>query len=237
VKEGIMESLVRLRGITRWYGEGENRTRVLGPVDLDVAPGRLALVMGPSGSGKTTLLSILGLLLDPTDGRMWLAGEDLTGAGEGRRSRLRRRHVAFVFQQFNLLESLTAAENVMAGLALGDTDPDKARDEAIGMLERLGIADKADALPRELSGGQKQRVGIARALAMPGRLILADEPTAALDSASGESVMGLLADLARESGRAVVTVTHDPRWVGLADRVLHIEDGLLREVEHAKVPV
>lgn len=223
-----MESLVRLEGICRSFGRGENRAQVLGPVDLEIAPAELTIVMGPSGSGKTTLLSILGLVLAPSAGRLVLGGADVAAVPESARCTLRRRHVAFIFQQFNLIESLTAAENVMTGLALAGIEGAVARRRAGELLERLGMGARSAALPRELSGGQKQRVGIARALAMPGRLILADEPTAALDSASGEAVMALLADLATREGRAVVTVTHDPRWGKLARRVLTIEDGKIR---------
>ena len=221
-------TFVRLEGVTRSYGEGATHARVLGPIDLEIRTGELTLVMGPSGSGKTTLLSILGLLLAPTEGRMWLAGVESSGLPESRCAELRRRHVAFVFQQFHLIESLTAAENVRVALDLArDSTPGRA--EAI--LERLGMAGKARSLPRNLSGGQKQRVGIARALAMPGRLVLADEPTAALDSTSGESVMAALARLAEDEGRAVVAVTHDKRWAGLAHRTIEIQDGLVSREE------
>ncbi len=226
-----MNDLVVLEQVARSYGEGANRAQVLRPTDLRVRAGELALVMGPSGSGKTTLLSILGLVLAPDEGRQFLAGEELTGKSEAARSVLRRRHVAFVFQQFNLLESLSALENVMIGLDLGGLRGPAARRRALELLERLGMGARAHALPRDLSGGQKQRVGIARALALPGGLVLADEPTAALDSTSGEAVMGILSDLARREGRAVVTVTHDARWAGHADRVLHIADGRIEREE------
>lgn len=226
-----MQDWIVLEAAGRSFGAAPNRVEVLKPTHLRIATGELTLIMGPSGSGKTTLLSILGLVLNPDRGRHLLAGEDVTGASEGRRCALRRAHVAFVFQQFNLLESLTARENVMTGLALAGVRGPAAHRRAGEVLERLGMAGRIDALPRDLSGGQKQRVGIARALAMPGRLLLADEPTAALDSTSGEAVMRILHALAREEDRAVVTVTHDARWTRMADRVVRIADGRIESEE------
>ncbi len=228
-----MDLVASLRGVTRSFGSGETRARVLGPIDVDVRAGEVTLVTGPSGSGKTTLLSILGLLLAPTEGRIRLGGEDVSDASEARRTKLRRERVAFVFQQFNLVEALTAAENVQVALSFAGLRA--RREDAMALLERLGIAGKSDHLPRELSGGQKQRVGIARALAMPGRLVLADEPTAALDRSAGRSVMGALADLAEAEDRAVVVVTHDTRWSRLAGRRIEIEDGrIVRRKERAR---
>ncbi len=223
--------VVEALGITRNLGTGAASRRALGPLDVAIRPGELVLVMGPSGSGKSTLVSILGLLSAATRGRVRLAGIETAGLSERVRCRLRREHVAFVFQHFNLIESLTAEENVRVGCELAGLAGQPARDRAADLLDRLGLGDRRRARPRELSGGQKQRVGIARALAMPGRLILADEPTAALDTESGAAVMGILARLAVEEGRAVLAVTHDPRWRPLATRVLHLHDGTITPTE------
>ncbi|MBI4613438.1 MAG: ABC transporter ATP-binding protein [Planctomycetes bacterium] len=227
----MSRTFAKLEGVTKCYGDGARQACVLGPVDLEVASGEMTLVMGPSGSGKTTLLSILGLLLAPTEGRLSLAGEKVGDLPESRRAALRRRHVAFVFQHFNLLESLTACENVRVGLVHAGLSGRKADRRSREILGSLGLSGKEDSLPRELSGGEMQRVGIARAIAMPGRLVLADEPTAALDSVTGEAVMTTLADLARREERAIVAVTHDPRWPPLAHRVLAIRDGRITHEE------
>mgnify|MGYP001564022657 CR=1 FL=1 len=228
-----MAPIIALERVARTFRAGAASARVLGPVDLEVRTGELTLVMGPSGSGKSTLLSILGLLLTPTEGRVVLAGEDVSRLGERARGALRARHVAFVFQQFHLVRSLTAAENVQMALALGGLHGAAARRRARELLARVGLEGRADARPRDLSGGQMQRVGIARALALPGRLLLADEPTANLDSASGENVMSILGALAVEEDRAVVVVTHDVRWRTPGRRLLHLEDGRFTSPEES----
>ncbi len=193
---------------------------------LRVFAGDITVLMGPSGSGKTTLLCMLGGLLKPTEGFLYVCGEDIGRCGEERRRRFRREKIGFVFQNFNLLASLTAAENVGVALSLRGRDPG----EAMAYLEHVGLADKADFLPDQLSGGQRQRVAIARAIAGEPPMILADEPTAALDAEHGREAMGLLRRMAHERGTAVVVVTHDPRVRDFADRVLEMEDGRLHKI-------
>lgn len=224
----MSRTFAKLEGVTKCYGDGARQACVLGPVDLEVASGEMTLVMGPSGSGKTTLLSILGLLLAPTEGRLSLAGEKVGDLPESRRAALRRRHVAFVFQHFNLLESLTACENVRVGLVHAGLSGRKADRRSREILGSLGLSGKEDSLPRELSGGEMQRVGIARAIAMPGRLVLADEPTAALDSRRGRQVMELFREVAHGHGAGVIVVTHDQRALDVFDTIYEMEDGVLK---------
>ncbi|MCO5167105.1 MAG: ABC transporter ATP-binding protein [Planctomycetes bacterium] len=222
--------MLRVEGLTKTYGQGEAAVQVLHGVDLSLRAGELTLVMGPSGSGKTTLVSILGLLLRPTAGRVWVQGQDVTDLDERTLPLLRRRRLAFVFQAFNLFEALTAQENVELGLQLAGLGARARAARARELLAEVGLADRAHHVPQDLSGGQKQRVAIARALGAPGRILLADEPTGALDSTNGQRVMELLRGAA-DAGRAVVVVTHDPRLLSLADRVVTIEDGRVRSDE------
>lgn len=220
----MTDEVIRVEGVTKTYGHGDAAVRVLHGIDLSLRQGELTLVMGPSGSGKTTLVSILGLLLRPTSGRVIVEGQDVTGLDEGRLPLVRRRQLAFVFQAFNLFEALTAQENVELGLSLAGLDGAEKAERARALLDLVGLGDRTHHVPQDLSGGQKQRVSIARALGSPGRILLADEPTGALDSENGRRVMGLLRGAADE-GRAVVVVTHDPRLEALADRIVRIEDG------------
>ncbi len=215
----------RLCGVSHEYGRAPNNLVVLDEVDLEIQAGKLTLLMGPSGSGKTTLLTILGLLRRPTRGRVEVGGRDLSNCSESDWTAVRRREVGFIFQNSNLLTALTAQENVQVVLDLQGQTQHAAASGAMGLLERVGLADRADHLPSELSGGQQQRVAIARALASPGSLVLADEPTASLDSRSAKTVMELLRSLADQDGRAVVVVTHDVRLKPMADDVVRIEDG------------
>lgn len=220
------EEVLRVEGITKVYGHGATSVRVLQGIDLSLRAGELTLVMGPSGSGKTTLVSILGLLLRPTTGRVWVEGRDVSDLGEAQLPLVRRSQMAFVFQAFNLFEALTAQENVELGLNLAGLHGAAATARARELLETVGLGDRGTHVPQDLSGGQKQRVAIARALGSPGSVLLADEPTGALDSQNGQRVMALLRQAA-DDGRAVVVVTHDPRLVALADRIIEIEDGLV----------
>lgn len=220
------DEVLRVEGLTKTYGQGETAVRVLHGIDLSLRAGDLTLVMGPSGSGKTTLVSILGLLLRPTSGRVLVQGRDVTGLDETTLPHIRRKKVAFVFQAFNLFESLTAVENVELGLQLAGVPARLQRARAAELLAQVGLGDRGHHVPQDLSGGQKQRVAIARALGSPGSILLADEPTGALDSHNGQRVMALLRGAA-DAGRAVVVVTHDPRLEALADRIVHIEDGLI----------
>ena len=185
------------------------------------------MLMGPSGSGKTTLLSIMGCILTASSGSVRVAGREVVGLSEKQLPALRLEHIGFVFQGFNLFPTLTAGENVELMLDLKGVSAAKAKKRAQELLEQVGLGEKCDSFPADLSGGQKQRVAIARALAGDPGIILADEPTAALDSHTGRNVMKMMADLARKRNRAVVIVTHDSRVVNFADRIVRIEDGAI----------
>ena len=219
------ETVIRATGLSKVYREGVTELRALQEVDLEVRAGELTLLMGPSGSGKTTLLSILGCILRASAGRLEVLGEEVTSLEECELPRIRREAMGFVFQGFNLFPTLTAAENVALALDVRGHGGASARKRGEELLAEVGLAQKARAYPAELSGGQKQRVAIARALAGNPPILLADEPTAALDWTSGRAVIELLQRLAREHGRAVVMVTHDPRVLPFGDRIVHLEDG------------
>ena len=209
------------------YAEGATGVTALRGVDLDVYPGELVLLMGPSGSGKTTLLSIMGCILTATSGSIMVASREVSALDEKALPSVRLEHIGFVFQGFSLFPTLTAGENVELMLDLKGIRGREAKGRAAKLLDQVGLASKYDSFPANLSGGQKQRVAIARALAGDPKIILADEPTAALDSHTGRKVMEMMRDLAHEKGRAVVIVTHDSRMHDLADRTIHIEDGLI----------
>jgi putative ABC transport system ATP-binding protein len=214
-----------VKGVGHVFGSGATAFTALHSVDLDVRAGEALLLMGPSGSGKTTLLHILGALLRPTSGRVLLNGQSIEQLDEEQRGALRLKYFGFVFQSYNLFPVLTATENVLVAFDLARADLRKGRVRARELLASVGLANRLDAYPNELSGGQKQRVAIARALAGDPQFLLADEPTAALDAESGQKAMELFRRLAHEQGRALVIVSHDPRIVPLADRIVHIEDG------------
>lgn len=223
-------TIIRAKGLSKIYREGTTELRALHEVDLDVRGGELTLLMGPSGSGKTTLLSILGCILRATDGKLEVLGEDVGSLAESELPRVRREAIGFVFQGFNLFPTLTAAENVALSLDVRGVRGAAAKKRSEELLSEVGLAEKARSFPADLSGGQKQRVAIARALAGDPPILLADEPTAALDSTSGRTVIELLQRLARGHGRAVVMVTHDPRVLPYGDRIIHLEDGrIVRE--------
>jgi putative ABC transport system ATP-binding protein len=227
-----MEVAIRLRGVTKTYAEGAARVTALEGVDLDLYRGELLFLMGPSGSGKTTLLSIMGCILRSTSGSVQIAGREIAGLNERELPRIRLGHIGFVFQAFNLFPTLTAVENVEVALELKGKRGAKARSEALDLLAQVHLEDKWSAYPADLSGGQKQRVALARALAGDPEILLADEPTAALDSHTGRSVLELMRQLAHEHNRAVAVVTHDSRIADLGDRVVHIEDGTVSSVQH-----
>ncbi len=210
--------------VTKTFREGRETVNVLKGASLHVARGEVVALEGPSGSGKTTFLSILGCLLSATSGRVEIAGETVDARPSASQA-VRRRHIGFVFQQFNLFPALTAAENVEYALNLKGIDGAPAKEQARTLLERVGMADRARFLPRDLSGGQKQRVAIARALVASPSLILADEPTANLDSSVATQVLELFSELARREQRSLLIVTHDPRVRHVADRVVGISDG------------
>jgi putative ABC transport system ATP-binding protein len=219
------ESAIRAEGIEMIFPSGDQSLKVLKGIDLTIKMGDIQLLMGPSGSGKTTLLSILGGILTPTAGQVFLLGQEITELPRRELARFRLHNIGFIFQGFNLFPALTAAENIEAALNLKGCKGRDARKQALKLLEQVGLADKTQSLPNDLSGGQKQRIAIARSLAGKPRLILADEPTAALDSQRGRAVIELLRSLAKEEGCTVVMVTHDSRIMDIADRVVYVEDG------------
>jgi putative ABC transport system ATP-binding protein len=227
----MSETAIAMTGVAKTHGRGDAAVRALDGVDLEVRRGELMLIMGPSGSGKTTLLSVMGCLLQPSAGTVHILGREVGALGEREMARVRREHIGFVFQGFNLFPTLTAAANVALALDLRDVPRREAMERAEALLERVGLGEKRRAYPAALSGGQQQRVAIARAIADAPSIVLADEPTAALDTSSAHAVMNLLADLARTSRGAIVIVTHDPRMLGYASRIVHIEDGRVSRTE------
>ncbi|MGB3614844.1 MAG: ABC transporter ATP-binding protein [Elainellaceae cyanobacterium] len=220
-------STIVVQQVAMTYRSGGQATQVLHNIDLTVTEGDIHLLMGPSGSGKTTLLSIMGGILQPTSGRVHLQDTDITRLNRKDLATFRRQNIGFIFQGFNLFGAMTAAENIEIILKMKGWKRRAAKLEAQTLLEEVGLGDKQNNLPRDLSGGQKQRVAIARALAGDPPLIMADEPTSALDSHSGQAVIELLRKLAKERGRTVLMVTHDPRLQSVADQVVYLEDGRL----------
>ena len=220
--------MLELRHVSKVYGDGAAEVHALDDISLSVDAGALVAVMGPSGSGKSTLLTIAGTLEEPTSGDVLIGGTAVAKMSRGQRARLRRRSIGYVFQDFNLLPGLTAAENVSLPLELDGTTARKARAAGVRVLDALGLADRAGQYPDQLSGGERQRVAIARAMVGERQLMLADEPSGALDSANAEEVMRLLR-AASERGLAVVVVTHDPQLASWADRVVFLRDGRMVE--------
>jgi putative ABC transport system ATP-binding protein len=219
-----MTTLLELRRVSKLYGAGPARVQALREIDLAVEGGELVAVMGPSGSGKTTLLAIAGSLEEPSSGEVVVSGSALSGMTPNQRAQLRRRAIGFVFQDFNLLAGLSAVENVALPLELDGVSQRAARASGLAALDELGLADQAGRFPDELSGGERQRVAIARAVVGERRLLMADEPTGALDSVNGEAVMRLLR-AACKRGVAGVMVTHDAHLASWADRVVFLRDG------------
>jgi putative ABC transport system ATP-binding protein len=226
------ESVVRLDNLSHYYGKGELRKQVLYDIDLEIRAGEIVILTGPSGSGKTTALTLIGALRSAQEGGVRVLGHDLRGSSAEDLVKVRR-GIGYIFQDHHLLEALTAGQNVALALGLHGVPRKELRERTQAILEAVGLGDKVDAHPDSLSGGQKQRVAIARALVAGPQLILADEPTASLDSKSGRYVVALMQSLAREQGVAVVLVTHDNRILDVADRIVHLEDGRLSSFTEA----
>jgi putative ABC transport system ATP-binding protein len=219
--------------VTKHFGEGENRVEVLRGVDLQIAFGEMTLLVGPSGCGKTTMLSVIAGLLNRSGGELNVLGRDLAQLSGSDAVTFRRKNLGFVFQQFNLLPSLTAAENAAVPLLAAGVKKKEAVDRASALLDHLGLGNRSRAFPNQLSGGQQQRVALARALVHNPRLVVCDEPTSALDHETGQVVMDLLSRIAVKPGRAVVVVTHDSRVFNFADRIAHMDDGRIQEVRES----
>ena len=233
----MTEPLIEAVNVAKDLGSGAAKVAALKGVSLALTGGELTLLMGPSGSGKTTLLSILGCMLTPNEGSVRVRGNPTDGAGPEELALLRREHVGFVFQSFHLFPTLSAVDNVRLALDVRGESSKAAKLRSREALRKVGLSDKARALPRELSGGEQQRVAIARAIAGNPSVILADEPTAALDGENGRAIMKILAEIAREQGHAVLIVTHDPRLLPFADRIVHIEDGRITGEERGEAKV
>lgn len=223
-----MREAIRIRKLEKTYGHGTAAVKALETIDLDVIAGETLMLLGPSGSGKTTLLSIMGAILEPTAGSVQIRGTEIVGLKENQLPPIRLANIGFIFQGFNLFPALTARENVELGLQLRGVTGSKARKRATDLMVRMGLESRMNAYPADMSGGQKQRVAIARALAGDPPIILADEPTASLDSHSGRVVAELLSELAHKENRAVVVVTHDPRMLEYGDRTIRIADGRIQ---------
>lgn len=222
---------VQCRAVEKYFGEGDARIHVLRGVDFEAPQGQLTFLVGPSGCGKTTLISVIAGLLDASGGEIELFGQDTRKLSSHNQILFRRKNLGFVFQQYNLLPSLTSAENAAVPLLAAGMPRREAVDRAKALLVKLGLEGRLDTLPNKLSGGQQQRVALARALVHEPRLIICDEPTAALDHATGESVMELLANSAVHPDRAVIVVTHDNRVFHFANTIAHMNDGQIEHVE------
>jgi len=230
MNDSTNDSTLSVEHVSKRFGSGETEVMAVRDISLSVAPGEVVLIMGPSGSGKSTLLSMLGALLKPTEGEIRLGDEVLSALSENRLPSVRLRQFGFIFQDFNLLSALTVLENVALVAELAGAKRGEARGKARAQLTELGLGERLDFLPEKLSGGEKQRVAIARALINDPALILADEPTANLDSSIGHEVMRLLRHIAKEQYRSVIIVSHDARIKDIADRVLWLEDGQFKDM-------
>jgi putative ABC transport system ATP-binding protein len=229
------DAAVALSGVTKDFGAGDAKVQALRGIDLDIPSGEMTLLVGPSGCGKTTLISLIAGLLEPTAGEVVVLGANLTRMSDRRKVQFRGRHIGFVFQQYNLLPTLTAAENAAVPLLIQGQPRKAAVKQASVLLDQVGIGARANSLPAELSGGQQQRVAIARALIHEPQLLVCDEPTAALDAHSGQVVMELIRRVAVQPGRAVIVVTHDSRVYKFGDRIVQMSDGRIESVETQQV--
>lgn len=225
----MSEPVLEAVGITKFLGQGAGRVQALKGVDLSLRGGELVLLMGPSGSGKSTLLSILGCLMTPTEGAVRVRGRPVAGLDPEGLAGIRRNHIGFIFQSYHLFPTLNAEDNVRLALDVrGERPKRKAARDVLGMV---GLAHKTKSYPHELSGGEQQRVAIARAIVGKPSVVLADEPTGALDAENGKAIMTLLAEIAKDPSRGVLVVTHDPRILPFASRIVHIEDGRIAREE------
>ncbi len=228
---------ITVRGVVKDFGSGQTAVRALHGIDAAIQPGELTFLVGESGSGKTTLISIIAGIMYPSEGSVCVFGTEIYDLSENNLVKFRLANIGFIFQQYNLIPTLTSAENASVPLVAAGVPRAEAVDRARSTLDRLGIGQLGDRLPRQLSGGQQQRVAIARALVHNPRLVVCDEPTAALDAASGRKVMDLLREVALDQDRAVIIVTHDNRVFDLADRILDMEDGrIVKDERPAKTP-
>jgi putative ABC transport system ATP-binding protein len=225
----MSDVILDANGVKKTLGRGAHEVQALRGIDMSLRRGELTLLMGPSGSGKTTLLLILGCMLTPSSGTVTVCGNKTSNVDKEGLAKIRRDHVGFVFQSYHLFPTLSAAQNVQLALDIRRDRGRRARKRAREALEQVGLAQKVKTRPGELSGGEQQRVAIARAIVANPSIVLADEPTSSLDSDNGRAIMRLLKESAHDRGQAVLVVTHDPRIVPFADRILHIEDGLLVE--------
>ncbi len=225
----MTECIIEADRVSKIYGSGPTRVQALRDVNFALPGGKLTVLMGSSGSGKTTLLSILGCMLAPTTGAVRICGSSTSGARPDELAKIRQRHIGFVFQSYHLFSTLTVAENVRLALDLRGERGANAIAKTDAVLARVGLSSKKRSFPRQLSGGEQQRVAIARAIVAEPSAILADEPTASLDAANGRATTAILSAIAKERGRAVLVVTHDPRVCEFADRIIYIEDGVLTQ--------
>jgi putative ABC transport system ATP-binding protein len=226
--------LVQARGVTKSFGEGGTWIPVLKGVDLDVARGEVLLLVGPSGSGKTTLLSVIAGILESDEGEVRILGESILGLSASEKTRFRRDHLGFIFQQYHLLPTLTAVENAAVPLLIRGVPQQDALVQAEAILGTMGMGERLAALPTRLSGGEQQRVAIARALVGDPQLLLCDEPTANLDGETGHRIVQQLHDVGKQPDRGVIIVTHDTRIFEFADRIVHMEDGRVDQIQHGQ---
>ncbi len=229
-KRSLPGAAIQLRGVSKFFGTGDTRVTAVNSITLDLPYGEMVLLVGPSGCGKTTLISIVAGLLEASEGEVSVLGQNLTRMGGNRKVRFRGANIGFVFQQYNLLPALTAVENACVPLLIAGWPHSKAITKASQLLEKVGLGGRLRSYPSQLSGGQQQRVAIARALVHEPRLLVCDEPTAALDATSGRTVMGLIREVAVQSDRAVIVVTHDSRVYDFGDKIVAMADGKVTEV-------
>lgn len=220
-----MEALIKLENVWKTYKLGETNLSVLKGVNLEIAPGTFATIMGPSGSGKSTLMYMLGLLDTPSQGKVFLQGQDTTNFSEDKLAEVRGKRIGFIFQQFNLLQNLTALENVMLPMIFQGISEQKRKEKAKILLESVNLANRINHKPSEMSGGEQQRIAIARSLVNDPEILIADEPTGNLDSTTGKAVMEILTKLHREQKKTIIVVTHDPNIAHYSQNIIHIQDG------------